>query len=61
MHENAVIHNDPPNLDDPDYTDSHKEGSRERKNVLQCAIDAAKSSVYTHYTTIDTSLNLLTG
>ena len=34
MHEKAVNHDDPSNHDDPD---DHDDGSRECKNVLECA------------------------
>ena len=61
MHENAINHDDSSNHDDPDDHEMVQESVNMCLNVLKRPVSALYYKIIRIYTTIDTSLNLLTG
>ena len=61
MHENACNHDDSSNHDDPDDHEMVQESVNMCLNVLKRPVSALYYKIISIYTTIDTSLNLLTG
>ena len=61
MHENACNHDDSSNHDDPDDHEMVQESVNMCLNVLKWPVSALYYKIISIYTTIDTSLNLLTG
>ena len=61
MHENASNHDDSSNHDDPDENEMVQESVNMCLNVLKRPVSALYYKIISIYTTIDTSLNLLTG
>ena len=61
MHENASNHDDSSNHDDPDDHEMVQESVNMCLNVLKRPVSALYYKIISIYTTIDTSLNLLTG